>query len=75
MLQDIIISFANDLFSGEGCSFQHDGASLRYHTSVRCVFDAQFSGRWWGRRGSLEYPPRSPDLTPLDFYHWGKFKE
>ena len=21
-----------------------------------------------------EFPPRSPDLTPLDFYHWGTFK-
>ena len=22
----------------------------------------------------MEIPPRSPDLTPLDFYLWGTFK-
>ena len=22
----------------------------------------------------MEFPPRSPDLTPLDFYHWGTLK-
>ena len=34
-----------------------------------------FSGRWLGRRGPHEWPPRSPDLTPCDFYLWGYTKE
>ena len=32
-------------------------------------------GRWIGRRGALVFPPRSPDLTPLDFYLWGTLKD
>jgi len=32
-------------------------------------------GRWIGRRGAVEFPPRSPDLTPLDFYLWGTLKD
>ncbi|PNF14075.1 hypothetical protein B7P43_G02154 [Cryptotermes secundus] len=32
-------------------------------------------GRWIGRRGAIEYRPRSPDLTPLDFYLWGTLKD
>ncbi|KYN06954.1 hypothetical protein ALC62_02077, partial [Cyphomyrmex costatus] len=30
--------------------------------------------RWIGRRGAIEWPPRSPDLTPLDFFLWGHLK-
>ncbi|KAJ8960883.1 hypothetical protein NQ318_020182 [Aromia moschata] len=26
---------------------------------------------WIGRRGSIEWPARSPDFTPLDFFLWG----
>jgi hypothetical protein len=32
-------------------------------------------GQWIGRRGAVEFPPRSPDLTPLDFYLWGTLKD
>jgi hypothetical protein len=30
----------------------------------------QFPAYWIGRRGPVEWPPRSLDLTPLDFYLW-----
>jgi hypothetical protein len=29
------------------------------------------AGRWIGRRGLIAWPPRSPDLTPLDLFLWG----
>jgi len=32
-------------------------------------------GKWIGRRGGIEWPPRSPDLTPLDFFLWGVTKQ
>jgi hypothetical protein len=32
-------------------------------------------GQWIGRRGAVEFSPRSPDLTPLDFYLWGTLKD
>ena len=31
--------------------------------------------RWIGRKGFIEYPLRSPDLTPLDFSLWGYLKD
>jgi len=33
--------------------------------------DETFPGRWVGRRGPTAWPPRSPDLTPLDVLHGG----
>jgi hypothetical protein len=32
------------------------------------------AGRWIGRGGSITWPPRLPDLTPLDFFLWGYVK-
>ena len=28
----------------------------------------------WERRSSIEWPARSPDLSPLDFFMWGYLK-
>jgi hypothetical protein len=30
--------------------------------------------RWIDRSGPIAWPPRSPDLTPLDFFLWGYVK-
>lgn len=30
--------------------------------------------RWIGRGGHIPWPPRSPDLNPLDFFVWGSMK-
>uniref|UniRef100_A0A669CZ07 DUF4817 domain-containing protein n=1 Tax=Oreochromis niloticus TaxID=8128 RepID=A0A669CZ07_ORENI len=54
--------------------FQQDGAPPHYGCRVRAFLDEQFPGKWIGHRGSIEWLPRSPDLTPLDFYLWGHLK-
>ena len=36
--------------------------------------DDTVPGRWIGRRGAIEYPPRTPDLTLQDFHLWGSLK-
>jgi hypothetical protein len=54
--------------------FQQDGAPPHFGRAVRAYLDAQFPQRWIGRRGPKEWPPRSPDLTPLDFFLWGHLK-
>ena len=46
--------------------FQHDGAHFSY--AVGEYFDRTYPNRWIGRSGAVEYPQRSLDLTPLDFY-------
>ncbi|KAJ4434057.1 hypothetical protein ANN_16376 [Periplaneta americana] len=35
---------------------------------------SKVSDRWIGRGGPIAWPPRSPDLNPLDFYLWGHLK-
>lgn len=54
--------------------FQQDGAPPHYSIAVRQFLDATFPNRWIGRRGPIEWPPRSPDITPLDFFLWGYLK-
>ena len=54
--------------------FQQDGAPAHYAVSVRKWLDEHFPGRWIGRRGAVEWPSRSPDLTPLDFFLWRVLK-
>jgi len=34
-----------------------------------------FSNRWVGRDGPTPWPPRSPDITPLDFFLLGFVKD
>ena len=34
-----------------------------------------FPDSWIGRDGPIPWPARSPDLTPLDFFVWGRAKE
>ena len=54
--------------------FQQDGAPPHYATLVRKWLSDNFD-HWIGRRGDGEWAPRSPDLTPLDFFFWGTLKE
>ena len=33
-----------------------------------------YPGLWIGKGGPVAWPPRSPDLTLLDFFLWGHIK-
>ncbi|KAJ1531324.1 hypothetical protein ONE63_000008 [Megalurothrips usitatus] len=55
--------------------FQQDGCPAHWALAVRAYLDARFPGRWIGRRGPVAWPPRSPDLTPPDFFLWGAMEE
>lgn len=54
--------------------YQHDGAPPHYAINVRNWLNHRFPLHWIGRRGTIEWPPRSPDLTALDFFLWGHLK-
>lgn len=54
--------------------YQQDGAPPHYSIIVRNYLNNIFPNRWIGRRGQIEWPARSPDLTPLDFFLWGYLK-
>ncbi|KAH1017045.1 hypothetical protein HUJ05_007773 [Dendroctonus ponderosae] len=51
---------------------QLDGAPPHYYCGVRQFLNANFQNRCIGRNGFENSPPRSPDLTPLDFFLWDK---
>lgn len=53
---------------------QQDGAPPHFGVNVRRYLNEVFPERWIGRRGAIEWPPRSPDLTPLDYFLWGYLK-
>ncbi|GBM38319.1 hypothetical protein AVEN_158348-1 [Araneus ventricosus] len=58
----------------EGVIFQQDGAPPQYGNIVREFLDTTFPQRWIGRGAVIAWPPRSPDITLLDFYFWGYVK-
>ena len=49
-----------------GLIFRQDSAPPNFALTVRTRRDQHFPGRWLGRRGSYEWPPRSPDPTQYD---------
>lgn len=55
--------------------FQQDGAPAHYANIVKNHLNTTFPNRWIGRGGPIAWPPRSPDLTPLDFFLWGYLKD
>ena len=54
--------------------FQHDGAPPHFSIVARQVLNRDYRNRWIGRSGPVSWPPRSPDLRPLDFFSWGYMK-
>lgn len=79
MLQNYLVhgleaTYENKLTNGT-LYFQHDGAPSHYATAVRTYLNATFKAGVIGRCGSIDWPPRSSDLTPLDFFLWGYMKD
>jgi hypothetical protein len=51
--------------------YVHDGAPAYFSRAVRDVLSNTRHDRGIGAGGPTAWPPRSPDLNPLDFYLWG----
>ncbi|GFU31632.1 uncharacterized protein TNCV_3282891 [Trichonephila clavipes] len=49
-------------------SFQQDGAPSHYARHVHEHLDRTFPNRWIGPGGLVAWPPRFPDLSPLECY-------
>lgn len=56
----------------------HDGAPPHILNEVVAWLNEHFNGRWFGNHGenhgAINWPPRSPDLSMLDFAVWGFVK-
>lgn len=55
--------------------FQQDGATPHTTRRVLARLKALFPGKVISKGGDFPWPPRSPDLSPLDFFLWGHLKE
>ena len=78
MLQNWLMEL---LFDGEQADFifQQDGAPPHWSLIVRQYLNATLHNRWIERARNddcvlLHWPPRSPNLTPCDFFLWGYVK-
>lgn len=74
MLRNSIIPVVEEHQNFETMIWQQDGAPPHYGQRVREYLDDTFA-QWMGRRGTIEWPARSPDLTPCDFSLWGIIKD
>jgi hypothetical protein len=54
--------------------FQHDGPPPHYTRLVMQHLNETFHNRCIGRGSTINWLPRSPDPTPLDFCLWGWMK-
>ena len=55
--------------------FQQDGATCHTANETMQLLQTKFNGRVISQRGDVNWPPRSCDLTPLDFFLWGYLKD
>lgn len=79
MLEDWLMAQLEEAESDDFI-FQQDGAPPHWSLRVRQFLNTRLPGRWIGRSGRgddvlMPWPPRSPDLTPCDFFLWGFVKQ
>ena len=55
-------------------NFLQDGAPPHFSCFVTDVLNGRFPDSWIRRDGPIPWPPRRPDLSPLDFFLWGYTK-
>jgi hypothetical protein len=75
LLQNEIGPAIAEVAGDEEIIYHQDGAPPHYAREVRAYLDNALPGSWLGRAGPIKWPPRSPDLTPLDFFLWGTLKD
>ena len=73
LMEDFFPTFCS-IPNSSNLLFQQDGAPPHWALHVRDWLNNNLADRWIGRGGpndrNITWPPRSPDLTPLDFYLW-----
>ena len=68
MIQEFCVPELSAVANMQQVIFQQDGTPAHYSREVRVFLDEQFPDQWIGHRGPMEWAPRSPDLTPCDFF-------
>lgn len=76
ILQQQLHEFLDNINLQERASlfFQQDGAPAHNARMTVNLLNHTFPNQWIGTHGPIRWPPRSPDLTPMDFFVWGFLK-
>ena len=74
MIEEYLSHELEDL-NREKIWFQQDGATPHTARETMDVLKEMFPHRIISRFGDVPWPPRSPDLSALDFFLWGYLKE
>ncbi|KAK9693677.1 hypothetical protein QE152_g34049 [Popillia japonica] len=74
MLKDLRGQMDNDPTLANICHFMQHGASPHYALCVWEYLNIHFA-EWIGRRRIGEWPARSCNLTPSNFFPWGLLKD
>ncbi len=75
MLNKFLKPQLDQLDNGKEIWFQQDGATAHTAGISISLLKQWFPSRLISRRGNVEWPARSPDLAPCDFFLWGYLKE
>jgi hypothetical protein len=74
-LQEVLLPTLQRMGIADEVRYMQDGAPPHWSKEVRAWLDQNFYLRWIGRESAMyPWPPRSPDLTPCDFFLWGYVK-
>ncbi|CAF4201607.1 unnamed protein product, partial [Rotaria sordida] len=74
MLKDTIVPHLQAHPAFQTVIWQQGGAPPHYGQVVRYLLDDTFLD-WIDRRGTIKWPPHSPDLMSCDFSLWGIVKD
>lgn len=75
MLDSFLWPKVTELHLSTRLMFMQDGAPPHWKKEVRQWLEQHFPQRWMGRASpNMPWPPRSPDMTPCDFFLWGFIK-
>jgi hypothetical protein len=64
-----------DLHRRQNVWLQQDAVPPHFHRDVRRYLDTVYANKWIGRGSINPWPPRSPDIAPLDSFLWEMVKE
>ncbi|KAL1487854.1 hypothetical protein ABEB36_015504 [Hypothenemus hampei] len=73
MIQEFFLPALNEMDVGN-VWFQQDGATAHTAQGSMAILRQHFPTRLISLRGDLQWPARSPDLAPCDFFLWGYLK-
>ena len=74
MLENFLRSRLEEFDDSEGFWFQQGGATADTARRSLGILREMFPSRLISLRCGIEWPARSPDLTPCDFFLWGYLK-